>query len=223
MDAKTFLETFQDHVATKLDTYEQALYLYCVRHSRLIGNAEVVIGFKSARRGMAFGIGKAGTPMSEKVCYEKLRSLEKKGCLELLGTERAGTRVKVLLPAEIPGLIPALQDLTTPALEEIDFFDVPENRALIFRREGERCFYCRRRIATENFVIEHVLSRPAGDNGYRNVVASCLQCNNRKGSSGAEEFLRTLYREELLSASEFEDRVSHLERLKNGGLKPPAV
>jgi hypothetical protein len=81
VDAKTFLEEFQDHLAGKLDTYEQALYLYCVRRSRLMGQLEAVIGFKSARRTLAFGIGKAGTPMSEAVCYEKLRSLEKRVAL----------------------------------------------------------------------------------------------------------------------------------------------
>ncbi len=223
MDAKSFLEDFQDHLAGKLDTYEQALYLYCVRHSRLIGQPESVIGFKSARRKMAFGIGKAGTPMSGAVCYEKLRLLEKKGCLALLGTERAGTRIKVLLPAEIPGVLPLPVDATAPSLEETDFFEVAENRSRIFRREGEKCFYCLRRINNDNFVIEHVVSRPVGDNSYRNVVAACLQCNNRKSRSGAEDFLRTLYREALLSASDFEDRISHLESLKEGELKPPAI
>lgn len=223
MDAKRFLEEFQDHLAGKLDTYEQALYLFCIRRSRLIGQLESVIGFKSARRTMAFGIGKAGTPMSEAVCYEKLRSLEKKGCIALLGTERAGTRVKVLLPAEIPGVLPLPVHAHAPSLEEADFFEVAENRSRIFQREGEKCFYCLRRITSDNFVIEHVASRPIGNNSYRNVVAACLQCNNRKGHSGAEDFLRTLYRETLLSADDFEDRICRLESFRQGELKPPAV
>lgn len=57
MDASEFIIAFQDHLAPKLDTYEQAIYLYVYRHSRLIGKDEIVIGLKSARRKLAFGIG----------------------------------------------------------------------------------------------------------------------------------------------------------------------
>lgn len=37
MDCQHFIEQFQDYLAPKLDTYEQALYLYIFRHSRLLG------------------------------------------------------------------------------------------------------------------------------------------------------------------------------------------
>jgi HNH endonuclease len=222
MDVAQFIAEFQDHLAPQLDTYEQAIYLYVFRHSRLVSQDEVVIGFKSARKAIALGIGQAGRPMSQNSCYEKLRSLEQKGCLKIIGTERGGTRVRVRLPSEIPGVLPALVPPATVSLEDMDFFEVPENRTLILRREGGRCFYCLRMIDQSNHVIEHVLSRPLGTNDYRNVVAACLTCNNRKGSSGAEDFLRTLYREQLLSAEEFEERVSHLERLRAGDLRPEA-
>lgn len=76
MDVTTIIKQFQDYLAPRLDTYEQALYLYIFRHGRHMGNAEVTVGFKSARRKMAFGIGEKGKPMSEGVCYDKLRSLE---------------------------------------------------------------------------------------------------------------------------------------------------
>lgn len=220
MDATGFLKQFHDHLAPRLDTYEQALYLYVVRHSRLEGRNDVVIGFKSARKALAFGIGKAGSPISEHACFEKLRALQEKGCLVVVGTERAGTKLRVYLPHEIPGVIPALADPPQPLIDDLDFFDNPVNRLRVFRREAGRCFYCLRVITETNYVIEHVVSRPAGTNGFRNVVAACIQCNNRKGPLTAEDFLRTLYREQLLSASDFEDRVSHMERLRNGELKP---
>jgi 5-methylcytosine-specific restriction endonuclease McrA len=218
MDAVQFLKQFQDHLAPRLDTYEQVIYLYVVRNSRLEGREEAVIGFKSARKSM--GIGKAGGPMSEHVCHEKLRSLEEKKCLKLLGTERAGTRLRVFLPDEIAGVIPGPTPDAMISIEEMDFFNVAKNRLLILAREGGRCFYCLRSIESDNHVIEHVVSRPTGSNGYRNVVAACRQCNNRKGSMSAEDWLRTLYRESLLSANEFEGRVSHLERLRAGELAP---
>ncbi len=220
MDPAQFLMQFEDHMTRNLDTYEQVIYLYVVRHSRLVGQADVVIGFKSARAAMAFGIGKAGTPMSERVCHEKLRSLEKKGYVQLLGTEQGGTRLRALLPSEIPGLLPSKGITPSPSLEDMDFFALPAHRLLILEREGGRCFYCLRSIDESNYVIEHAVSRPNGPNSCRNVVAACRQCNNRKGSTPAEDFLRALYREKLLSADEFDGRISHLERLRAGELRP---
>src|SRR2546426_5908248 len=107
MDAKVILEQFQDHLAPLLDTYEQAIYLYILRHGRLQGIEEIVIGFKSARRRIATGIGEKGKPISERTCYEKPRSLQAKKCVEILGTERGGTRIRLRLPSEIDGIIPA--------------------------------------------------------------------------------------------------------------------
>ncbi|WP_148039441.1 hypothetical protein [Acidithiobacillus sulfuriphilus] len=60
---------FQDHLARRLDVYEQAIYLYVLRHTVLEGKQEEIIGFKSARKKLAFGVGKAGTPPSEGVVY----------------------------------------------------------------------------------------------------------------------------------------------------------
>jgi hypothetical protein len=222
MNLKLVLEEFQDHLAPRLDTYEQALYVYVFRHSRLQGLDEVVIGFKSARRHLAFGIGEKGKPMSEATCYEKLRGLEAKGAIKVLGTERGGTRIKLFLPSEIPGLVPPEEAAAALSLEETDFFSVPENRKLILKREGHKCFYCLRALRPNNHVIEHVVSRPAGGNSYRNVVAACLACNNRKGEASAEEFLRTLYRQGLLGPQEFESRAQALVALREGRLRPQA-
>lgn len=222
MDTSEFLTQFLDRLAPTLDTYEQAIYLYCVRHSRLIGEPEAVIGFKSARHRIASGTGKAGSALSENSCYTRLRTLEQKGCIQVLGTERGGTRIRVALPAEIPGLELKGAETTPPSLEELDFFNVETNRGLILVREDHRCFYCLREINSENYVIEHVVSRPEGDNSYRNLVAACRQCNNRKGTGGAEDFLRVLYREGLLSSDDFVERKSKLDALRDGRLRPSA-
>ena len=219
MDLKAELEIFEDYLAPTLDTYEQAIYMYVFRHSRLQGNAETTIGFKSARRKIAFGIGESGTPMSEGTCYKKLRSLESKGLLEIVGTERGGTRIRLHLPSDIRGPVTRCQEVAVD-LEDMDFFDVPENRLAILGRENQKCFYCRSALNSSNHVIEHVVSRPKGNNSYRNVVAACLSCNNRKGNVPADEFLRGLYREGYLSSPEFESRVAALQLLRTGELKP---
>jgi hypothetical protein len=89
------------------------------------------IGFTSARRNIAFGIGEIGASISEGTCYKKLRSLESKGFLKMLGTERGGTKIRLHLPSEIEA---SLSQEVNPILdlEEIDFFVVPENRWLSF-------------------------------------------------------------------------------------------
>ncbi len=222
MDLQVFLTEFQDHLAPRLDTYEQAIYLYLFRHTRLIGIDEAVIGFKSARRRMACGVGEKGKPMSENTAYEKLQSLQGKGCIAILDSQRDGRRIRLNLPSEIPGVVASSEMAVAPDLETEDFFEVVANRVRILAREGYRCFYCMRQLTDDNHVMEHVVSRPSGTNGYRNVVAGCRQCNNRKGSSSADDWLRTLYREGFLDAETFQDRLSHLERLRAGELKPPA-
>lgn len=219
-DFRALFIQFQDHLAPRLDVYEQALYLYILRHTIAVGQAEATIGFKSARKKMAFGIGTAGTPPSEGTIYEKLKSLETKGCIKVLSSERTGTRLRLILPHEIPGVIPVAAPEAALTLDQMDFFAVAENRTLILEREGRRCFYCLAGLDAENHVIEHVVSRPNGNNCYRNVVASCRQCNNRKSAETAEDFLRTLYREGLLSSEDFKGRLSHLERLRAGELQP---
>jgi hypothetical protein len=217
------LKDIQDHLAPRLDTYEQAIYFFLFRHTRLIGQTDLTIGFKSARRRLACGVGEKGKPMSEGTVYTKLQSLHAKGCIVLLDSTYDGRKISVKLPAEIPGVIAAQEGESSVDLESEDFFELEENRCRILAREGHQCFYCLRKLTRENHVIEHVVSRPAGSNGYRNVVAACRECNNRKGSSSAEDWLRTLYRENFLAAEAFQDRLSHLERLRAGELKPAAA
>lgn len=122
MDLKQFFFEFQDHFAPKLDTYEQAIYLYLFRHSHLKNTKETVISAKSSPTRMAMGIGKAGSSMSENKCREILQSLQNKGCISILGTVRTGTRVRIHLPNEIEGVVPEENDDSTVSLEEMDFF-----------------------------------------------------------------------------------------------------
>src|SRR5487761_40388 len=146
MNVEQFIKDFQDYLAPRLDTYEQAIYLYAYRHSRLVGNVEVVIGFKSARKKMAFGIGEKGKPPSEGTCYEKLRSLESKGFLKVLDTERSGTRLKIFLPDEIPDLISVKNEFSEIDIEKLDFFADKTLRQALLTRENNKCFYCLKKI-----------------------------------------------------------------------------
>ena len=220
IDVREFLIQFQDYAAPNLDTYEQAIYLYVFRHSRLIDKDEVTIGFKSHRSRLATGVGEGGKPMSEKSAYTKLASLQEKGFITALRTNHKGRLLKLHLPSEIPGLIkPDIAEVEAD-IELMDFFSVPENRAALLRREQSRCFYTLQQLDKDNFIVEHVVSRPAGDNSYQNCVAASRETNNKKGSGTAEDYLRRLFREGFLNETEFQDRNRALSDLKLGLLKP---
>ena len=220
MDLREFICQFHDHLVPKLDTYEQAIYLYIFRHSRLLGLDEATIAFKSARTRMATGIGESGKPMSESSAYTKLASLEAKGCLTVVRTNHAGRVLRLYLPSEIPNLVKEPDAVASVDIEAMDFFNVPENRALLLKREGNRCFYTLQQLDENNFIVEHVVSRPAGSNGYRNCVAASREANNKKGTMSAEDFLRRLFREGYLSELEFQGRLQALAQLKAGELRP---
>lgn len=221
MDFQEFFIQFQDHLAPKLDTYEQAIYLYIFRHSRLLGQVDVTIGFKSARSRMATGIGENGKPMSEGTAYVKLASLQAKGCITSIRTNHTGRVLRLHLPSEIPGVIPEPVLEAKQDLEAMDFFTTPENRTLLLRRENYRCFYTLQQLDEDNFIVEHVVSRPIGNNSYRNCVAASREANNKKGATSAEDFMRRLFREGYLDETEFQDRLMALAKLKAGELQPP--
>ena len=153
-----FFRQFQDFVAPVLDVYEQAVYLFICRMTIVEGKNEAVIGFKSARSRLAFGIGRAGSPPSEASVYNRLRSLSEKHLIEVLSSERTGTRIRVVPLAEIPGLIPndTICPVPTNSVEVTDYFSDPQGRLSIFRRENAKCFYCLRALNDQNFVAEHV-------------------------------------------------------------------
>lgn len=170
---------------------------------------------------MATGLGVDGTPMSEGSAYKKLSTLEAKGCIKIVQTEHKGTRIRHFLPKEIKGILPTVQ--ATPKeidLETIDFFNDPENRLAILKRDNFRCFYTLKNLDSNSFVVDHVVSRPNGNNSYRNVVAASREANNRKGAIPADDFLRQLFREGLLSEQELVERLGALDDLKAGRLRP---
>jgi len=159
--------------------------------------------------------------MSEGTVYEKIKSLRQKHCITLVQTEHKGSRIQLHLPKEIAGVVPV--EASTPDeidIETIDFFNDAENRLTILKRENFRCFYTLKQIDEDSFVVDHVVSRPNGNNGYRNVVAASREANNRKGAMVADDFIRQLFREGYLSEQECAERLKALEALREGHLKP---
>jgi len=220
MDLRVTLEQIVDLLAPRLRPTELAVYLHLFRHTRLKGDLEVLFAAGAPRT--SIGVGHRGRPLSRSTVHARLRRLARNGFIEILAVTHNGMQVLVRLPEEIPGLLPPAAEPAAPALAAVDFYTDESNRLRILQREDYRCFYCRRAIDSTNFVIEHVVSRPYGDNSYKNVVAACCSCNNRKGWASAEGHLRALYRQGLLDSGELCRRLHALHRLKNGDLKPAA-
>jgi len=141
-------------------------------------------------------MGKKSSPPSQRVISVKLRTLERKGCIKILARSAQGTALEVLLPHEIAGVVVDTPQLSQEDIETLDFFNDPQRRLALFRREGGRCFWCLRGITESNYSLDHMSPRsgPVEDHTYRNLVACCWECNSRKQATGAEEFLRRLYR-----------------------------
>jgi hypothetical protein len=91
-----------DHLAPRLDTYELAIYLYLLRHTRLAGKIELKTSLGTARLGMAGGRPRKG--MSRKTCLDRVRTLEAKGLIRAR-TSRKGTRVRLFLPREVRDVV----------------------------------------------------------------------------------------------------------------------
>ena len=61
--------------------------------------------------------------------------------------------------------------------------DVKFNRENVFIRDNYICQYCLKKFSVGQLTLDHVIPRcRGGKHNWDNVVSSCHQCNNRKGS-----------------------------------------
>lgn len=81
--------------------------------------------------------------------------------------------------------------------------------------------YCLKHITVDNYVLDHLISQSNfGENSFRNIVATCHECNSTKTGRNGEDFVRILYLKGILSSVELENRLDTIEKLKSGDLKP---
>jgi hypothetical protein len=209
----------QDFLVPMLDTYEQALYHYILRHTLLVGRDSAIIAVKTANIGL--GKSKVGSQPSESQKSKKLRTLVDKGCIEIVGRSYRGTEVRPIFPKDIPGLIPEAVEIKKPNIETIDFFEGRVHVGALLEREEGKCFYTLQKINQENCVLDHVVPQSkGGDNSYRNIVAASFDANSSKGDKNAEDFARELYRSGLLNLSEMNHLLERIEDLQEGKLIP---
>ena len=198
--------------ALSFDPLERAVYYFLFARTHLSGQRFVRISHRHIGRAM-----RVGTNTTK----ARLRNLVAKGCLRASKHTNRGTAWRVVLPRQILGPLrqrkPLLRRIDTSAL---NCFIDPRARNAILRREGGYCFYCLRRITRKSAVLDHVVPRArGGGSSYRNLVASCRQCNSEKRTASAHKFVRSLYRSGSLSYTELTQRLKALTRLTRGQLR----
>jgi len=197
---------------------ERAVYSHLLRHSRLEDRLRLRFSILWLARGNRLSAGSVRLAV---------RRLVAKGALRLVERTKAGHVVEVRLPGEIRAVRPD-RGAHGPAglpgtanLEEMDFLQTKALREAIHTRERSVCFYCLRRLTARVRCLDHVVPLVRrGGNSYRNLVSSCAECNSQKGETRAEGFLRLLYRDGRLTASELTGRLHAVEALAAGKLRP---
>lgn len=185
------LKSIEDHLfpRLKMTIRERSLYYHFLRHTRLIGNDSSLFSIYPLAQQLG---------LSHSSVRESIREMDQKGCIKIDRT-RQGHFIRVLLPDEIEGILLTETLQEEVDLESLDFFQERRYVDQLIARENGAFFYCLRRIRPDNCELDHgVPTSLKGDSSYRNIVASCHQCNTTKQGRTGEDFLRLLYRDGVL-------------------------
>jgi hypothetical protein len=216
IDEVQVVRDIEDRVIPRLrfSFIERVVYYHLVRHSLLEGRRTT----HTSLSGLSLR-----TLLSMASARRAVWDLARRGVVRILKRGYRGYLLEVMPPDEIPDLGATAAQRFTFDPETADFFCDPALRETIFRREGNRCFYCHKVLRGRVRVLDHVAPRQPGevpDHTYRNLVASCNACNLSKRERPAQEHLRSLYRGGRLSGTEFRERRGALRDLTRGLLKP---
>jgi len=218
-DLAEILIEIQDKLVPLLDSYEQAIYHYLFRHTYLAGKEQTLFSTRTAEIG--FGSGDRTKPPSWKTRSDRLKTLEQKGCVKIIERSNKGMLVEIILPSQMPFLHQVEAPPSEINIEELDFYKDRRLLQSILERESFKCFYTGRKISVDNCYLDHVTPQAkGGNNSYRNIVAACFDANSMKNDKDADDFIRLLYREELITLVEFNSLKSKLVALRDGELAP---
>jgi 5-methylcytosine-specific restriction endonuclease McrA len=74
-----------------------------------------------------------------------------------------------------------------------DFSRVKFNRSNVFFRDKHMCQYCGDKFKDNELSFDHVMPKSRGGlTTWQNIVAACMDCNNRKDSKTPEEWGKKL-------------------------------
>lgn len=73
---------------------------------------------------------------------------------------------------------------------------LPFSRMNVYIRDKGACMYCGKKVSVHSFTFDHVIPRcEGGKSCWKNVVVSCVKCNNQKDRMLAHKFAKKLIRQ----------------------------
>ncbi len=182
----------------RLTPYQAAVYMYLIRHSILAGGTPLI---RVSVRGLQAGVIRSASGQSDNLSYRKIQET----LLELvdIGTiskqgepNQIGTPYRVFLPEEIEVCQTARAQIKTgerpspPLDNELDYYNIRENRIKIYERDAYTCQHCRKQLTRFTATLDHVtpVSR-GGDNGFNNIITACRECNSKKNVRPLGDFI----------------------------------
>ncbi len=215
MDLQTELKNIEKYLFPKMDCdpWERAMYYHLLAYTRISNREQHLFGIIALE---------STTKMSRYKVRETIRSMDQKGCIQIVERNRNGHMIKVLFPSEIEGLVVESEEaITALDIEGLDFYKRRQYLESLLERDSNRCIYCLKKVTAEKCVLDHIKAQAiGGDNFYRNIAISCHECNSRKGEVEAIDFIRSLYRNDILTEQEFHERKEYIEKVTTGIIKP---
>ncbi|MGO9244047.1 MAG: HNH endonuclease [Verrucomicrobiia bacterium] len=149
----------------------------------------------------------------------RLPDLTRHTCISVSRRRSGANEISVHLPSEIAACRVLIQkdsvavpEPTDPDLR--DYYNDPERRLQILKRDGGRCMYCLVGVTEDSFVLDHLVPPvKGGTNRKNNLVTCCEPCNGRKLDDDPITLLLGNYRSQLLTQSEFVGQKNYIDAL----------
>jgi hypothetical protein len=186
-----------DYLMPQLSPYEAAFYFYMFRHSIISSGTQYVRISVNKIRNIVESPRAVGGSTSQGQVLACLKRLVDKGVIRKESEpNREGTIYKILIPEQIEFCRVAMNteiikpDPIPNPESTVDYYNVRENRALIFDRDGYQCQYCQKQLTRFTATLDHITPvSQGGGNEYANVTTACRECNSRKTGKALADFL----------------------------------
>jgi hypothetical protein len=190
------IQEIVDDLQPLLTPYDIAFYWHLFRHSIARDGNPLV---RVSTRGLQAGVVKSSH--GDTIALQKVRgilaALESIGAIRKEGEpNRDGTPYRVLIPDEIEACRKfrterkAGEPKAEVADDDVDYYNVRENRIKVYERDGYKCRYCEKQLTRFTCTLDHVTPVAAGGkNNVENLVTACLDCNSRKHRRPVGDFL----------------------------------
>jgi hypothetical protein len=202
LELPAIIQEIVDDLQPLLTPYNAAFYWYLFRHS-IAKNGDPLL--RVSTRGLQGAVvkpssGAYGSEISLQKVRKTLAALESIGAIRKEGEpNRDGTPYRVLIPDEIEACrkFRTKRKAAAPKPDvrenEIDFYNVRENRVKVFERDEYKCRYCGKQLTRFTVTLDHVKPvADGGDNSFENLLTACLDCNSRKHKRPVGDFLAEL-------------------------------